>query len=62
MARWRLAQRDDAVDLFCRSVSWMREHAPYDPELLRFRAEAEALLRPGLLDAAFPSDPFAHGG
>jgi hypothetical protein len=60
MARWQLGQKAEALDLFGRAAAWMEDkNAPRDPELLHFRAEAENLLRPALLDAAFPADPFA---
>jgi hypothetical protein len=59
MARWQLGQKPEALDLFGRSAAWMDKNAPRDPQALRFRAEAEALLRPALPDAAFPADPFA---
>jgi tetratricopeptide (TPR) repeat protein len=58
MARWRLGEQAEALRLYDRSVAWMERHASKDPELLRFRAEAEALIR---LDPMFPADPFAPG-
>jgi tetratricopeptide (TPR) repeat protein len=44
MAHWRLGERDEARAWFDRAVQWMDSHKPYDAELRRFRAEAEALL------------------
>jgi serine/threonine protein kinase len=58
MARWRLGEQAEALRLYDRSVAWMEQHASKDPELIRFRAEAEALIR---LDPTFPADPFAPG-
>jgi tetratricopeptide (TPR) repeat protein len=43
-AHWRLGDRDQARPWFNRAVQWMDRHQPYDGELRRFRAEAEALL------------------
>jgi serine/threonine protein kinase/tetratricopeptide (TPR) repeat protein len=45
MARWRLGDTSAAQNLYGRAVTWMEENAPHDQELVRFRAEAEALLR-----------------
>jgi eukaryotic-like serine/threonine-protein kinase len=60
MAEHRLGRPDRALRSHDRSVAWMERHAPADPELQRFRAEAEALLTGARLDAAFPPDPFAR--
>jgi tetratricopeptide (TPR) repeat protein len=44
MAHWRLGDHDKARTWFDRAVKWMDRHQPRNVELLRFRAEAEALL------------------
>jgi tetratricopeptide (TPR) repeat protein len=44
MAHWRLGERDKAQTSFDRAVEWMDKYKPYDEQLRRFRAEAEALL------------------
>jgi serine/threonine protein kinase/Tfp pilus assembly protein PilF len=44
MAHWRLHERDKARAWFDRAVQWMDSHKPYDDELRRIRAEAEAIL------------------
>ena len=56
IAHWYLGQEARAREEYARSVDWMGRNAHDDPELRRFRAEAEALLR---LDPAFPANPFA---
>jgi hypothetical protein len=53
MAHWRLGNRDEALMWFDRAIKWMERHLPHDDELLRFRAEAEALVADGEL----PSNP-----
>jgi tetratricopeptide (TPR) repeat protein len=44
MAHWRLGHRDEARAWLDRAVQGMDGHKPYDAELRRFRAEAEAML------------------
>jgi tetratricopeptide (TPR) repeat protein len=44
MAHWRLGDQSKALAYYDRSVHWMEGFAPSNPELSRFRAEAEALL------------------
>ncbi len=44
MAYWRLGEEPKALAYFDRSVLWMQGVAPSDPELRKFRSEAEALL------------------
>jgi len=44
MAHARLGERKEARTLFDRAVAWTKEHAPDDPELRRFREEAEGVL------------------
>jgi hypothetical protein len=38
----------------------MQQHEPDDVGLIRYRTEAETLLRSLALDAVFPADPFAR--
>jgi tetratricopeptide (TPR) repeat protein/serine/threonine protein kinase len=45
MAHWQLGQCDDARKWHKQAVEWMEKHKPHDAELLRFRAEAEELLK-----------------
>jgi tetratricopeptide (TPR) repeat protein len=44
MAHWQLGHKDQARELYDRSVAWMQQHAPNDHELRRFRDEAARLL------------------
>jgi tetratricopeptide (TPR) repeat protein len=44
MAHWQLGNKVEARDLFHRAVTWMDENRPKDKDLIRFRAEAAALL------------------
>ena len=44
MAHWQLDQKDEARKWYDKAVVWMKEKASDDAELLRFRAEAAALL------------------
>jgi tetratricopeptide (TPR) repeat protein len=44
MARWRLGDRDQAMKWYSEAVDWMEKNKSQDQELLRFRAEATALL------------------
>jgi hypothetical protein len=44
MARWCLGDRTEARTWFDRAVKWMDLYQPFDGELRRIRAEAEALL------------------
>jgi superkiller protein 3 len=44
MAHARLGELEEANDYFDRSVAWMEEKRPADAELVRFRAETEAVL------------------
>jgi Tfp pilus assembly protein PilF len=48
MAYKQLGDVDTGRLLYARAVEWMEKKAPQDPELLRFRAEAEQLLVPAL--------------
>jgi serine/threonine protein kinase/Flp pilus assembly protein TadD len=44
MTHWRLGEKDRARARYDQAVAWMEANLPSDPELLRFRAEAAALL------------------
>jgi WD40 repeat protein len=44
MAHWRLGDKTQARTCFQKAVEWMEKNQPADDELLRFRAEAAALL------------------
>jgi serine/threonine protein kinase/tetratricopeptide (TPR) repeat protein len=56
MAHWQLGHADEARTWYDRSVAWMEQRDPKNEELVRFRAEAAALL--GLAD--LPDDVFAR--
>jgi tetratricopeptide (TPR) repeat protein len=56
MAHWQLGHRDQARQWYNKAVAAMKKEKSRDPELLRFRAEAEALIIPG---AVLPADVFA---
>jgi tetratricopeptide (TPR) repeat protein len=45
MAHWQLGEKDKARTWYDRAVLWMGKNQPKNPELKRFRAEAEALLQ-----------------
>ena len=44
MAYWHLNHKDEAGKWYDKSVDWMDKNQPKNDELLRFRAEAEALM------------------
>jgi WD40 repeat protein/serine/threonine protein kinase len=44
MAQWQLGHKDEACAWYDKAVTWMEKNAPKDEELIRFRAEAAALL------------------
>jgi tetratricopeptide (TPR) repeat protein len=44
MAHWQLGDREKARACYAEAVTFMEKHGPHDPEPLRFRAEAAALL------------------
>jgi Flp pilus assembly protein TadD/serine/threonine protein kinase len=44
MAHWKIGNKKEARTRYEQGVQWMRKNAPEDKELIRFRAEAEALL------------------
>jgi tetratricopeptide (TPR) repeat protein len=44
MAHWRLGDREQARTWYDKAVTWMDKHMPQNEELIRFRAEAAALL------------------
>jgi serine/threonine protein kinase/Flp pilus assembly protein TadD len=56
MAHWQLGRVGEARAWYDKAVAWMEKNGPKDKELLRFRAEAAALL--GLSD--MPDDAFAR--
>jgi serine/threonine protein kinase/WD40 repeat protein len=49
MANWRLGNREPARERFRQALLLMDKNRPQDDQLVRFRAEAEALLGMGLL-------------
>ena len=44
MAHWQLGDKTQARSWYDKAVPWMEKNQPKDEELLRFRAEAAALL------------------
>jgi hypothetical protein len=44
MAHWRLGNKPQALTCFDKAVEWMEQNQRADDELIRFRAEAAALL------------------
>jgi hypothetical protein len=44
MAAHQVGNADDARRYYAKAVQWMDKHDPQNPELIRFRAEAEILL------------------
>ena len=46
MAHHRRGDDTAARRCYEQAIKWMKEHSPQNPELIRFRAEAEALLGP----------------
>jgi len=46
MAHWQLGNQPHARQWFDKALKWMDKYQPKNEELLRFRAEADALLRP----------------
>src|SRR5262249_44586637 len=57
MAHWREGNEFEARSWYDRAVAGMKRHPSNSKDLLRFRAEAMALL--GLPDAAMPNGPAA---
>jgi serine/threonine protein kinase len=45
MANWQLGEKDQAREWYGRAVEWMEAHAKDNAELIRFRAEAEELMK-----------------
>jgi tetratricopeptide (TPR) repeat protein len=45
MAHWRQGDKDEARQWLKQAVEWMEKHNPRNVELLRFRAEAEQLMK-----------------
>jgi eukaryotic-like serine/threonine-protein kinase len=44
MAHWQLGEMEQASKWYATAIVWMEKHAPKNEELIRFRAEASALL------------------
>ncbi len=44
MAHWQLGDKPQAHSWYDKAVPWMEKNQPKDEELVRFRAEAAALL------------------
>jgi tetratricopeptide (TPR) repeat protein len=44
MAHWQLGEKDQARTWYDNAVPWSEKNQPHNEELLRFRAEAEALM------------------
>ena len=44
MSLWHLGEKTEARRFYDRSVTWMEERRPNDPELVRLRQEAAELL------------------
>jgi Flp pilus assembly protein TadD len=57
MAHWQLGHKDEARELYDRSVAWMEKNQPKNEELIRFRAEAEQLMGIAKPAAAPPNAP-----
>jgi tetratricopeptide (TPR) repeat protein len=45
MAHWQLGQKEEARKWNDKAVAWMEKNQPKDEELVRFRTEAESLLK-----------------
>jgi WD40 repeat protein/serine/threonine protein kinase/Tfp pilus assembly protein PilF len=45
LAHWQLDEKDEARKWYDQAVEWMEKNKPNDPELVRFRAEAEELVK-----------------
>jgi hypothetical protein len=45
MAHWQLGNQDQARQWYDQAVAWMEKNQPQNEELLRFRAEAEELIK-----------------
>jgi hypothetical protein len=45
MAHWLLGETEKARQWFNQATEWLAKNAPRNEELLRFRAEAEELIR-----------------
>jgi tetratricopeptide (TPR) repeat protein len=54
MAHWQLGNKDEGRRWYEKSVEWMDANAPANTELIRFRAEADALM--GLAEASDAPD------
>jgi eukaryotic-like serine/threonine-protein kinase len=45
MAHWQLGSKDEARNWHAQAIEWMDANKPSDPQLLRFRTEAEELMK-----------------
>ena len=45
MAHWQIGEQDQARTWFDKAVAWMDKNQPNNRQLLRFRAEAEELMK-----------------
>jgi tetratricopeptide (TPR) repeat protein len=62
MAAHQVGNADDARRFYAKAIQWMNEHNSQNPELIRFRAEAESLLGSEVKAGAqnqFPAPPTA---
>src|SRR5262249_16209571 len=59
MARWQKGEKDEARSWYDRAVAWMDQNRSRDAALIRFRAEAAAVLGPPKPDAMMPNGPAA---
>jgi tetratricopeptide (TPR) repeat protein len=57
MSHWQLGEGGEARKWYDRAVEWMERNRPNDEELIRFRAEAEALLQIAPATASPTSGP-----
>jgi hypothetical protein len=53
MAHWGLGEKRQAREQFEKAIAWMSKTGSQDDDLLRFRAEASALL--GISESSSPS-------
>ena len=56
MAHWQLDQKDEARMWYDKAVQWMESNAKDNEELIRFRAEAEELMKKGTGDREQKTD------
>jgi tetratricopeptide (TPR) repeat protein len=60
MAHWKLGSKQEAHDWYAKAIGWMEKSKPKDEELLRFRAEAEELLRINHKDTEHPKEKLSQ--